>query len=205
MKKLILFLVLIFTLAGCGVGLPSTSSSFTSSSTSSSSSSSSSSSTTSSSTSSSVVENLVISSKDSLEQVYGEYNRMTFSLNNNSSSVEWYVDGVQSKSFTGNKFEFVPTEVKTYVIFAKIGSNVSNELEVSVKYPNLSVAQVKSIDENTLEIYADGGINFNVAGNEISSSSYYSLSVSKYVIYFKNKLIQGNSYIIHGEKEYYKI
>ncbi|MFA6936119.1 MAG: hypothetical protein WCQ75_02155 [Bacilli bacterium] len=205
MKKLILFLVLIFTLTGCGVGLPSTSSSFTSSSTSSSSSSSSSSSTTSSSsTSSSVVENLVISSKDSLEQVYGEYNRMTFSLNNNSSSVEWYVDGVQSKSFTGNKFEFVPTEVKTYVIFAKIGSNVSNELEVSVKYPNLSVAQVKSIDENTLEIYADGGINFNVDGNEISSSSYYSLSVSKYVIYFKNKLIQGNSYIIHGEKEYYQ-
>jgi len=203
-KKLLLIFILMFILAGCGVGLPSTSSSFTSSSSTSSSSTSSSSMSTSSSSTSSVIENLVISSKDSLEQVYGEYNKMTFSLNNNSSSVEWYVDGVQSKSFMGNKFEFVPTQVKIYKIFAKIGSNISNELEVNVKYPNLNVAQVKSIDENTLEIYADGGISFAIANNEISSSSYFNLSASKYVIYFKNKLIQGNSYIIHGEKENYQ-
>jgi hypothetical protein len=111
---------------------------------------------------------------------------------NPSLALEWFVNGTKSNQ-TGRVFEYTPAAAGTFVIEAKVGSVLSNKINVTVGAAALVISELKVVDNNTLEIKAPGGATVAVTNNEVLATSFYDIGKGIYVIELKTALIQGGS------------
>ena len=151
------------------------------------------------------VTSVEISSSSSLNQFIGLTSRVVFNatLNqgaSNTTSIEWFVDNEKSLTQSGLSFEFFPNAVKSYSIQAKVGAVVSNTLTINVGLPKFNLVSVEASTNNQINIKADSGITFSIAGLTIASSSVYNFANQIYTLNLLTPMIQGNTYNITASK-----
>jgi uncharacterized protein YhfF len=111
---------------------------------------------------------------------------------NPSLALEWFVNGTKSNQ-TGRVFEYTPAAAGTFVIEAKVGTVLSNKINVTVGAQALVITDLKVVDNNTLEVTAPGGAVVTLSGNELLPASYYDIAKGVYVLELKTALAQGGS------------
>ena len=184
--KSITTLILITLLAACNV-TPSTSSS------------------TSGISSAVNISSIEIATSSSLTQFIGLTSKITVNASLNSGAalntpIEWYVNNEKSLTQNGLSFEFLPTEVKTYQLQAKVGNTSSNILSVVVGLPRFNLISVEAIANNQITVRTDTGVSFAISGLSIASSSSYNLATQTYTLNLISPMIQGNTYNITASK-----
>jgi hypothetical protein len=111
---------------------------------------------------------------------------------NPSLALEWFVNGTKSNQ-TGRVFEYTPATSGTFVISARVGSVLSNNITLTVGAGSFAVESAKFVDNNTIEIKAPGGATVAVTGNEVLDTSKYDLKLGTYIVDLKTALKQGDS------------
>jgi hypothetical protein len=111
---------------------------------------------------------------------------------NPSLALEWFVNGTKSNQ-TGRVFEYTPATSGTFVISARVGSVLSNNITLTVGAGSFAVESAKFVDNNTIEIKAPGGAIVAVTGNEVLDTSKYDLKLGTYIVDLKTALKQGDS------------
>jgi hypothetical protein len=150
-----------------------------------------------------------ISSSSSLTQFIGLTSKVTVvaqvtGTNTDGIKIDWYENGVISQSQTGRIFEYFPTSVRTHTIQARFGTVSSNIIQISVDNPSFTVASVRSTQNNIIEVIGEPGLNFEVPGVTISSSSNYNIINNTYTLNLLTNLIQGTTYNITITKSGFK-
>jgi hypothetical protein len=111
---------------------------------------------------------------------------------NPSLALEWFVNGTKSNQ-TGRVFEYTPATSGTFVISARVGSVLSNNITLTVGAGSFAVESAEFVDNNTIEIKAPGGATVAVTGNEVLDTSKYDLKLGTYIVDLKTALKQGDS------------
>jgi hypothetical protein len=111
---------------------------------------------------------------------------------NPSLALEWFVNGTKSNQ-TGRVFEYTPAASGTFVISARVGSVLSNNITLTVGAGSFAVESAEFVDNNTIEIKAPGGATVAVTGNEVLDTSKYDLKLGTYIVDLKTALKQGDS------------
>lgn len=152
------------------------------------------------------VSRVEISTNSSLNQFLGLTQRVRISATvagDNYASVEWYLDDVRSTTQTGVDFEFLPTEVKTYQIFARVGNVKSNTISVNVSFPSFNILSLSTIDSSTIELSGEQGLTFSIQGLTIANTSSFNLASQKYTLKLLTPMISGTTYTIRIFKQGY--
>jgi hypothetical protein len=111
---------------------------------------------------------------------------------NPSLALEWFVNGTKSNQ-TGRVFEYTPAAAGTFVIEAKVGTVLSNKINVTVGAAAFVVTgDLKLVGNNRIEITAPGGAVVTVANNTVQPTSIYDLAKGIYVIDLKTPLAHGD-------------
>ena len=152
------------------------------------------------------VSRVEISTNSSLNQFLGLTQRVKISASvtgGNSSSVEWYLDDVRSTTQTGVDFEFLPTEVKTYQIFARVGNVKSNTISLNVSFPSFNILSLSTIDSSTIELSGEQGLSFSIQGLTLANTSSFNLASQKYTLKLLTPMERGTTYTIRIFKQGY--
>lgn len=144
------------------------------------------------------VTSVAIETTGALTQEMGSTSKVTirakFNTGANPTAVEWYVND-EKQSQTATTFDYQPKAAGAFVIKAKVGSVVSNELTINVaeqKTP-LDASDPVVVDADTIEIAAQAGATVAVSGHELKDSSRFSLKDQKYVLELDSALKQGET------------
>ena len=196
------FAMLALTLSSCNGVATSSSTGSTSTST-----------TTSTSTSTSVNPSvtsieIAATSSSSLQQYLGLTSTVTINATLNSGAgegiaLQWYLDEVLSSSQTTTTFEYLPTTTGEHKIQAKYGSVASNIITVSVGNTTFADPIISAVDNDTVKITADYGLNISVNNNAVADTSAYNLSSKAYLIDLVTPMVQGQSYTFTFTKSGY--
>jgi hypothetical protein len=147
------------------------------------------------------VNSIVLTTTSSVKQFLGLNSRVIInaSVNPNASTgvaLDWFVNDEISLTQKGAIFEFTPTTVNTYRVYAKSGSIVSNTIEVELALPSFNVGQISAVSNNAIRLIGESGLSFQVTGLTVSPTSRYNFITQEYIVNLNNVMIQGNSYNI---------
>ena len=124
------------------------------------------------------VNSIVLTTTSSVKQFLGLNSRVIInaSVNPNASTgvaLDWFVNDEISLTQKGAIFEFTPTTVNTYRVYAKSGSIVSNTIEVELALPSFNVGQISAVSNNAIRLIGESGLSFQVTGLTVSPTSRY--------------------------------
>jgi len=141
--------------------------------------------------------NLEISTNSSTTQFLGLTSRVLINATTRpvgNFELEWFVNDQKSLTQKGLEFEFFPTTINTYKIYAKSGNIISNEITVSVALPKFNLTSVVARSSNQIEVKGDPGLTFSITGLSIASTSSFNILNQTYNINLLNNMVQGTTY-----------
>ncbi|MFA7100962.1 MAG: hypothetical protein WC196_04280, partial [Bacilli bacterium] len=151
---------------------------------------------------------IAATSSSSLQQYLGLTSTVTINATLNSGAgegiaLQWYLDEVLSSSQTTTTFEYLPTTTGEHKIQAKYGSVASNIITVSVGNTSFADPIISAVDNDTVKITADYGLNISVNNNTVADTSAYNLVSKAYLIDLVTPMVQGQSYTFTFTKSGY--
>jgi hypothetical protein len=151
---------------------------------------------------------------DVLKQVLGTPSRVVVNaaLNagtNPNLALEWFVDGTKSNQ-TGRVFEYTPGKVGKIVIEARVGSVVSNKIEIEVAPGSAGIlslgiksTDVSFVNAKTLKIVGPGGGQVTVSGKTLAATSTYDLAGGFYNVILTEDFKVGDAATLTIKKDGY--
>jgi hypothetical protein len=139
-----------------------------------------------------------------LTQVMGSQRTVTITgaLNANTNpnlQLEWFVNGVK-QSQTGRLLDFTPVTAGSYVVTARVGNIVSNNLTISVGNPTIAVTGAMFVNSRIIEVTGQAGATVTLVGATLSDNAYYSLAKGKYVLELDEAVDQGTQVTVRLER-----
>jgi hypothetical protein len=139
-----------------------------------------------------------------LTQVMGSQRTVTITgaLNANTNpnlQLEWFVNGVK-QSQTGRLLDFTPVTAGSYVVTARVGNIVSNNLTISVGNPTIDVTGAMFVNSRLIEVTGQAGATVTLVGATLSDNAYYSLAKGKYVLELDEAVDQGTQVTVRLER-----
>jgi hypothetical protein len=139
-----------------------------------------------------------------LTQVMGSQRTVTITgaLNANTNpnlQLEWFVNGVK-QSQTGRLLDFTPVTAGSYVVTARVGNIVSNNLTISVGNPTIAVTGAMFVNSRLIEVTGQAGATVTLVGATLSDNAYYSLAKGKYVLELDEAVDQGTQVTVRLER-----
>jgi hypothetical protein len=155
------------------------------------------------------VSDISLSTNSSIKQFVGLTSKVLITAQINSGSnqqaiLDWYVNDEKSLTQNGLLFEVFPTQVGKIEIKAKVGNVTSNVIVVEVDRPSFNVSQVSAPANNVIRVIGEAGLNFQITGLAVSSSSRYNIVQQEYLIFLNNIMNQGSTYNITISKTGFK-
>ena len=114
--------------------------------------------------------------------------------NSTIGQLDWYLDDVRSTTQSGLSFEFFPTVVRTYKVYAQVGNVKSNELTFNLDLPSFTIQNFRINNASNIQLVGDSGYSFSLGGISVATTSSYNIANRTYNLNLLTPLIQGTSY-----------